>query len=375
MLLFIYTLISLVLIWLISNIKIKFSFKIIVIFAFILRVSVTLLFLSSKSDDINTFLRDGQYLLDRNPRYDASYFPFIGYLGVAAIYLKNFIHPYVFLKIIFSIFDSAVLFPLYYLAKKNLQSVLIYALNPISIIVINIHGQMESIPLFFFLLSLLLFMKNKVLSSILTLSFAIYTKPWPILFVIPLIKKSKKKLLFVILAFFPLILTLIHSLLFPTPVLDILYKVKNHRGIFGAWGLSKIALYLTDYQLSPFAEQLMRRIFLSAFVIFSIFRKDKNLLKNIFMIMLFLFVFTPTFGIQWFTWLVPFIIIIRPKLWRMFLALGSVYMAFGFAWDVYQNFPDIISLRNSVITELGFFVWIFIIILFFQNVFFKTTES
>src|SRR3989344_4058197 len=375
MLLFIYTLISLVLIWLISNIKIKFSFKIIVIFAFILRVSVTLLFLSSKSDDINTFLRDGQYLLDRNPRYDASYFPFIGYLGVAAIYLKNFIHPYVFLKIIFSIFDSAVLFPLYYLAKKNLQSVLIYALNPISIIVINIHGQMESIPLFFFLLSLLLFMKNKVLSSILTLSFAIYTKPWPILFVIPLIKKSKKKLLFVILAFFPLILTLIHSLLFPTPILDILYKVKNHRGIFGVWGLSKIALYLTNYQLSPFVEQLMRRIFLSAFVIFSIFRKDKNLLKNIFMIMLFLFVFTPTFGIQWFTWLVPFIIIIRPKLWRMFLALGSVYMAFGFAWDVYQNFPDIISLRNSVITELGFFVWIFIIILFFQNVFFKTTES
>src|SRR3989338_1299724 len=205
MLLFIYTLLSLVLIWLVSKKEIKTPFSAIVIFAFCLRIFVTLVFLTSKSDDINTFLRDGQYLIDRNPKYDASYFPFIAYLGMTAIYLKNVIHPYIFLKIIFTIFDVAILFPLYYLSKKNLQAVLIYALNPISIITLNIHGQMESIPMFFFLTGLYLFLKSKILASILILSFAIYTKPWPLLFVAPLIKKSPKKFIFILLGLFPLV--------------------------------------------------------------------------------------------------------------------------------------------------------------------------
>ncbi len=202
MLLFGYTLISLILIWIVSKKKIQISFEAIIIFALVLRIFITMLFLTSKSDDINTFLRDGQYLLDRNPRYDASYFPFIGYLGMVAIYFKNIIHPYIFLKIVFAIFDVLILFPLYFLSKKNRQTTLIYALNPISIITFNIHGQMDSIPLFFFLFSLVLYLKNKILASVLSFSFAIYTKPWPILFIIPLIKKSKKRFLFVLLVFF-----------------------------------------------------------------------------------------------------------------------------------------------------------------------------
>src|SRR3989338_3832899 len=194
---FVYTLISLVLIWVISKKEIKIPFLAIFVFAFALRISIMLLFLTSKSDDINTFLRDGQYIIDRSPRYDASYFPFIGYLGLAALYLKSYINPYIFLKTIFTIFDVAILIPLYYLSKKNLQTALIYALNPISIIVGNIHGQMESIPLFFFLTGIYFFLKSKIIRSILSLSLAIYTKPWPALFIIPLVKKSKKKLLFI----------------------------------------------------------------------------------------------------------------------------------------------------------------------------------
>ncbi|MBI4226243.1 hypothetical protein HY612_03980 [Candidatus Roizmanbacteria bacterium] len=373
--LFVYTFLSLILILIASKKDIKIPFSVIVVFAFFLRLFVLALFLTSSSDDINTFLRDGQHLLDRSPRYDASYFPFIGYLGLTSLYLKNFIHPYTFLKIIFTIFDVAILIPLYILSKKNLQSTLIYALNPISIITLNIHGQMDSIPLFFFLSGLLFFMKNKLLTSLLTLSYAIYTKPWPILFVVPLFKKAKKKLLFGILAFFPLILTFIHSLFFPTPLLDVFEKVKNHRGIFGAWGFSKIALYLSNYKPIPLIELLMRRIFIAAFIVFSLVRDDKNLLRTILVIMLFLFVFTPTFGIQWFTWLVPFIIILRPKLWRTFLILVSIYMTFGFAWDAYQYYRDIMPFWNSVITRVGFFVWIFMIVMFFQNVLSKTSKS
>src|SRR3990167_4877811 len=367
MLLFSYTFVSLALIWIVAKKNIRIPFPLIIILAFVLRLFITLAFLTSKSDDLNTFLRDGQYLLDRNPKYDASYFPFIAYLGMTAIYLKNVIHPFIFLKIIFSIFDVAILFPLYYLSKRNLQSVLIYALNPISIIVINIHGQMDSIPMFFFLTGLVMYFKNKIFASILTLSWAILTKPWPLLFVIPLIKKSKKKVPFVLLLFFPLLFTFIHSMFFPTPFIKIIEKVENYRGIFGAWGISKIALYLSSYDLNPIVELLMRRIFLVAYVIFSYFYTNKNILKTILMSMFFLFAFSPTFGIQWFVWLVVFVILVKPKFWRIFMTIGSIYLTFGFAWDTYQYLRDIMPLWNSVITRVGFVTWIFIVFMFFSN--------
>ena len=91
--------------------------------------------------------------------------------------------------------------------------------------------------------------------------------------------------------------------------------------------------------------------------------------------MLFFFVFTPTFGIQWLTWLVPFIIIVRPKLWRTFIFLVSIYIAAGFAWDAYQYFRDIITMWNGVVSRIGFIVWLLIISMFIKNVFYKTTES
>ncbi|OGK10490.1 hypothetical protein A2767_04430 [Candidatus Roizmanbacteria bacterium RIFCSPHIGHO2_01_FULL_35_10] len=368
MLLFIYTFFSFFLIWIVAERKLNIQFKYIVIFAFVLRIFVTFLFLISKSDDINTFIRDGRYLLTGSVKYEASYFPFISYLGAAAVILKNYIHPYIFLKIIFTIFDVLVLFPLYYLSKKNLQSALIYALNPISIIVINIHGQMDSIPMFFFLTGLVLFLKNRILASILTISFAIYTKPWPLLFILPLFKKTNNKILFIFLGIFPLLGTFIHSIFFAVPFSIILGKVKDYRGIFGAWGLSKMAVYLLDYHLNPLVESAMRRVFLLSFFGFSYFQKEKDILRSVLISMLFLFVFSPTFGIQWFTWLVPFVVIVRPKLWRMFLVIGSIYLTFGFAWDVYQYFRDIMPLWNSVITRVGFITWIFIIVMFFNNI-------
>ena len=375
MILFAYTFISLLLILIVSKKNIKVPFDLIIIFAFILRIVITLLFLTSKSEDLNSFLIMGQNLLERSPKYESDYFPFISYLGLIAIYLRNYLHPFIFLKIIFALFDALILIPLYFLSNKNLQSAFIYALNPISIIVMNIHGQMESIPLFFFMTGLLFFLKGKNLYAVLTLSYGIYTKQWPLLFVIPLIKKSKKRFLFIGLALFPLLLTILHSLFFPNSIYAILERVKNYRGVFGAWGVSKLLLYITGNKLNPFIMQWMRRIFLISFFTFSLYWKDKNIIKNIIVLMLFLFAFTPTFGIQWLTWIVPFVIIVRPKLWKLFLVLGSFYLTFGFAWDAYQYFRDIMPLWNSVVNRIGFLVWIFIIIMFVKNVFYKSAES
>lgn len=375
MLLFVYILLSLALIWFVSEKEVKIPFSAVVILAFCLRIFVTLVFLTSKSNDLYSFYLHGQYLFEKNPEYPVDYFPFISYLGLLAVYIKDYLHPFIFLKIVFTLFDVAILFPIYFLSKKNRQTALIYALNPISIIVINIHGQMESIPLFFFLSGLVFFLKNRILTSIISLSFGIYTKQWPLLFIIPVLKKTKKKFLLVGLALFPILLTVFHTLFFPISLIDIFTRIKNYRGIFGAWGLSKIVDYLAEYNLNPIIKLLMKRVFLLGFLVFSYVWNEKNILKNILQIMLFFFVFTPTFGIQWLTWLVPFIIIVRPKLWRTFIFVTSIYIAAGFAWDAYQYFRDIITMWNGVVNRIGFLLWLLIIIMFIKNVFYQTTEG
>ncbi len=358
MLLFVYTFISLVSIIFVSRRKITLQLWKIIVIAFSIRVIVLLLFINSRSDDINTFLRDGQYLIDRDPRYDASYFPFVSYLGMAALYFKHFIDPYLFLKIIFIILDVAIVSPLFFLAKKNSQSAFIYALNPITIIVAVVHGQIDSIPMFLLLLGILLFVRKKIISSVLVLSWAIYVKTWPLLFVVPIFKRAKNKLLFIFLPLIPTILTLIHSLIFPQTFLSIFLKVKNHLGIPGEWGIGKIFL-------NPRMVHLLSRFFIFIFAIFAFLRKDKDMLKEILIIMLFFFVFTPTFGIQWIAWLVPFILLVRPKMWIFFLIIASVYVTLGFVWDADSYFHTIMPIWTNIIAGAGFVTWIFITYLFF----------
>ncbi|OGK16924.1 hypothetical protein A2774_00305 [Candidatus Roizmanbacteria bacterium RIFCSPHIGHO2_01_FULL_39_12c] len=375
MFLFFYVCLSLVLILLVTRSKVEFSFAAIFTLALALRTIVLLVFLTSRSEDINSFIQVGQMVLDKEAEYGSFYFPFISYLSALVLKLKNYIHPIFSLKLIFIFFDSLVTYPIYLLSGKNKTSALIYALNPASVIVTVIHGQMDSIPLFFFLLALAFFVKNKLSASILTLSLAIFTKPWPILFILPLFKRAKNKLLFIFLPLFPLAFTVIYSIFYRVEIKEMLNMIKGYRGVFGAWGISKIALYLTDYNLSPAIEQLLRRVFLIGFIVFSYLRSDKKVIVTIVLSMLFLFVFSPTFGMQWFSWIVPLVIIVRPKLWKIFLVMVSVYLASGFAWDAYRYVKEMMTFWNSVINRIGFLFWIFIIIMFYRNVFYQTTQG
>lgn len=379
MLLFAYTAISLLLILFVSRKKINISLLKIILFAIFLRWIVILIFLPSSSEDLHSFLVAGQLLLDDNPKYISLYFPFFPYLGAIALLLKNIVHPYLSLKFIFSIADVMVILPIYYLAKRSSQAALVYALNPISIIAASIHGQFDVIPLLFFMTGIYLFLTNKLVSAVLFFSFGIYTKTWPLLFMIPLIKLAKIKWIFLLMAFFPLLFSLIHSILFQTSVLDIFNPVKNYRGLFGVWGWTKILAYTMHYEKNPLFEQIIRRVFLAAFVIFSFLRKDKNVLRNILTIMLFFFSFTPTFGIQWLTWMVPLLLIVRPKLWRLCLIILSIYLAIGFVWDADSYFRSIMTFWNSVVTRVGIITWLFLVFMFLynikQHVFFKAFED
>jgi Gpi18-like mannosyltransferase len=146
------------------------------------------------------------------------------------------------------------------LSKKNLNTTFLYALNPITIICTNIHGQFDVIPIFFLLLGIYLFNKHKEALSMSVLSFAIFTKTWPALFIIPLFKKLKNKLLFSLIVIVSLLSLLFHCWFFKTPIMNIIMPIKNYRGVYGYWGIGNILLILWP-KIDGSILQLLRRVF------------------------------------------------------------------------------------------------------------------
>lgn len=367
MLLFLYSSVSLSLLYLIY--KRRFATTAITSFliAIVIRLIVLVVFIHSMSDDLGTFIRDGRYFLNGKNQYDSSYFPFASYLSVTALFLQEYIQPAVFLKLVFLFFDSLIVFPISILSKRQSNNSLLYAVNPISVIISVVHGQIDALPLFFFLLTIILIKKRKELLGTLIFSLAISIKTWPLLFVIPLIRRSRNVFLYLLLPLFPVVTTLIYTLFSSVSFGEIMYKIISHKGIFGEWGYSKFIVFLLNHRPIPTIETVLSTIFLLIFVLFSVLRKDKDVLKNILIIMLFFFVATPTFGIQWFSWLVPFVLLVRPKLGRLFLLIAGVYLTVGFVWDADPYFRSILPLWNSVVTRVGIITWFFMIVMFFYN--------
>ena len=363
---FIVFLLLLLTLYFIDKKKISLPFKYSLIIGLLIRLSITLIFYKSSSEDLTSFLDAGKVILEKQSAYPTLYFPFFSYLGALAVFLKSFFPPLIFLKLIFTFFDLGNLILVYFLSKKNLNLVLLYALNPITIISSNIHGQFDVIPLFFLLLAIYLFSKHKEISSMTAISFAIFTKTWPALFIIPILKKLKNKFLVAFIIVIPLISVLFHSLFFETPILEIISPIKNYRGVYGYWGIGNILILLWP-KIDGSILQILRRIFFIALFIFSFYPNNKNIVKNILIIILFFFIFTLTFGSQWLTWLVPFVILVRPKNWIFFFVTATIYLISAFTKNVYLLPANIIAIFNVSETVFGFSAWLFIISIFYEQ--------
>ena len=331
----------------------------------LIRLIITFIFLNSRSEDLVSFLEAGKIILEKRPDYISIYFPFFSYLGALALFLKSFISPLIFLKLIFTLFDLGNIYLVYLLSKKNLNQTLFYALNPITIICSNIHGQFDVIPLFFLLLAIYLFNKRKEAFSMMLVSIAIFTKTWPALFIIPLFKKLKNKWLFFLIAIVPIVSVLFHYWFFKSPIMDF-NPIKNYRGIYGYWGIGNILLLIWP-KINGLLLQLLRRGFFIAFFIYSFFPNNKNVVKNTLMIMLFFFIFNLTFGSQWLAWLVPFIILARPKNWLWFFITATIYLIAAFAKNVYLFPVNVTAIFNILETVFGFIAWGSIISIFYEQ--------
>lgn len=369
-----------------SKKKVNLSIYYILVLAVAVRLLITLLFSESKSQDILSFITVGRGLLYRfQPTFPILYFPFISYIGAVVVFFSDIVSPILFFKLFFTVFDIGVVYLIFLISNNTFYS-LLYALNPITILTTNIHGQLDSIPLFFLLLGIRLFLNRKELYSSLALSFAIFTKPWPLLFMLPVIRKAKQKWIFFLIGFFPLVSVLIHSFLFNISLAEILTPIKNYRGLYGYWGISELLKpmkFILPHQYLDF-QQLLRRIFLLAFLLFSLKLKFKNVVEGITYAMLFFFTFTPTWGSQWLAWIVPFLILTKPKGHRIFFALATVYLLIVFSGEVYFLDLNIVKIGKAASHAAGIFVWFSVLIMFLQSShlsslfhlkFFKPTSS
>jgi len=305
--------------------------KKIFIIAIVIRLICLYLFRNVANYDLESYLQVGQLTLSGFNIYPKiaslhhPYFPFFLYIEALAVYIGN---PIIVIKSILTIFDLGILYLVYLLSNKNLKNALIYAINPVTILVTTLHGQFDVIPVFFILLSIYLFNKKNQLAGLLSFSFAILTKTWPVLFLIPFVRKVKNKKLLFIIIIMPVFVLIIYLALFKSNAIDIIKTIASYHGLWGIWGLWSLwGGWRLRWQI------LSTIMFLSSYFLYSYFNTEKNLAKNILLLLFFFFIFTTNFSIQYLTWIVPFLILSKPIKYLHLIVLISFYLfSFYYFW-------------------------------------------
>jgi len=344
--------------------------KKIFITALLIRLICLYLFRNVTNYDLQSYLQVGELTLKGISIYPdvASlhhpYLPFFLYVEAMAyqiglIRLIGQMGSILIIKIILSIFDLGVTYLIYLLSKKNSKTTFLYAVNPVTILITTLHGQFDVIPVFFILLAIYLLNKKRELLSVLSFSFAILTKTWPVLFTIPIARRIRDKKLIILIIFFPVVSMLIYSWLFHGSAADIVRTVLGYRGLWGIWpSFVPILIGTTAGKgiVGLFWQKLTTLIFLICFFSHSWFNKEKNLIKNILKLLFFFFVFTTNFSIQYFAWIIPFLILIKPKKYFQLIIFIAFYLfSFYCVWLFFFTTPKWLTIIQNII---GFILWL-----------------
>lgn len=291
----------------------NYPFKIILVCVVTIALygSAILFFSSARNFDTDSYFQIGSLTLtginiypdpaiSRHP-----YLPFFLYLEAGAVYLSA-ITPFsasVILKLFFALFHLFSVYSVFILSKKNSTVSFLYAVNPISLLIIAFHGQFDIIPLSLLLFAVVLVFKKKYIGTLLVLSIAITIKTWPVLFVIPYLKRIPRRL-FPILLTIPICAIIIYMIFFEASFWSIIRVIFVYQGVQGVWGVGQLISLLS----LPKIGLIGIKILFVAIMLFVAFRQRKSqIIDEVTQLILVFFLITPGFGIQWFIWIVPFI--------------------------------------------------------------------
>lgn len=263
------------------------------------------------------------------------YFPLFLYLEAGALLLSRFIRvpQMLILKCFFSLFHLASIYILYHLSKKDIKTTWMYALNPISLLIIAFHGQFDIIPLYLILASILLMQKKKHFAVMLLFGIAFTLKTWPILFIVPFLKRIPKKywIWFVVP---PTITILIYSFVFHSSLLSIARVFLVYQGVGGIWGFGKILSLISANKIILIACKMF---FVFGIFIYSKKQKKKLIVEELFELKFLFFIFTPGFGLQWFLWIIPFFFLTKKPYMYIFMAALTICLCVSYLTWIPQS--------------------------------------
>ncbi len=213
---------------------------------------------------------------------------------------------------------------------------LLYALNPISLLVTSYHGQFEAITLLLLVLAWRSWRFGRHAAwSATALGLAILNKTWPVI-LLPVFwirqRSWRDRILYATLALgIPLAGILFYLVVFEASPVPMLRRALTHRGVAGYWGPGAIIDPLTAIYTAgrPLFDTLvaLRNVLLAGAAVLALWitRRD-SALDAILTVILSIFMITVGFGIQWLVWPVPFALLAREEGWTKAYSVAGAFM-------------------------------------------------
>lgn len=278
------------------------------------------------------------------------YFPIFLYIESISYNLQIFgISQEIMLKMFFSLFDCLIIYLLSRLKSPYINTPLLYAINPITPFLFGFQGQFDAIPLVFVLLTLLILQKYPG-RSMLFFSTAVAFKTWPILFIPVVLRKIKIKWYVVFIPAISIISIYIYHVFSHVSMLQIFQVVAAYNGIHNLYGITLIlhAFFHRDLSSSIFSFIGLSIVFLVALL-----QRNKDILFQSITALLVFFVLTLGFGQQWLSWLIPFLLLVRPKYTVLFFIVASLYIDVSYYYTIMAakniNIPNDITFEGIVL--------------------------
>jgi len=312
-----------------------------------LLVRVVAIFQFPENSDINRYVWEGEvqlagynpYLLApeaealkhlRNENWQdinfknipAIYWPFAQMLFKAGAAISP---TFWFFKTILVLFDLGTIFLLLLMIRpfsSDFREIVLYALNPLTIITVAGEGHLESILVFWIMLSLYGCRQKKPWLMYPALGLAVMTKLTPVIFLPLLVERGNLK-------YFPLFL-LPFALMLPyvDPGINFLSSFNIFIADFHFNGLFNYASQIIIGEIPSTWITMFCAAGLSGFVFFL----TPDRLRSVFLLSAFLLIFTPTFHTWYLLLITPFLVLYRPAPWIILHATILPLVFFFHPW-------------------------------------------
>lgn len=301
--------------------------------------------------DIESFRLVGDALLNGEDIYRSGaagrhpYLPFqLYWIGLATFLSHNSSLPFViWIKLQALLADVVIVAVIFKIFRRWNEEVatsgylaLLYAINPVPILVSAYHGQFDAIPVLLLLLAWYGWHFGHLLRSAVSLGFAILSKSWPIVFLpIVFIRLSswRSRVLYTAISLaIPALFTAGYLILFNAEPTPILRRSLTHAGVPGYWGLSALIhipgglIFDSDEVLAAILP-FQRAILLGVGFLGLWWTRSQDALNALLTIMLSVFAVMLGMGLQWLLWPVAFAVLTYERRWlKWYSIMGAIMM-------------------------------------------------